>query len=55
MDFVVEDPAGHCVGIEVKASRSLNDKHFSGLRDLELEAGGRPLAAAWCCMAAVSR
>lgn len=41
VDFVIEDPAGRCVGIEVKASSSLSDKHFNGLRDLEAGLGKR--------------
>ncbi|MGQ0619688.1 MAG: ATP-binding protein [Panacagrimonas sp.] len=41
VDFVIEDAAGRCVGIEVKASSSLGDKHFNGLRDLEAGLGKR--------------
>lgn len=44
VDFVIEDAAGRCVGIEVKATKSLGEKHFSGLRDLQ-EAAGRK----FCC------
>lgn len=41
VDFVIEDPRGQCVGIEVKSTRSLSDKHFNGLRDLEAGLGKR--------------
>jgi len=44
VDFVLEDMAGRCVGIEVKATKSLGEKHFSGLRDLQ-EASGKK----FCC------
>lgn len=39
VDFVIENARGQCVGIEVKASRTLSDKHFNGLRDLETALG----------------
>lgn len=41
VDFVVENAAGDCVGIEVKASQSLGERHFSGLKDLESVLGKR--------------
>lgn len=39
VDFVIEDSAGRCAGIEIKATRSLSAKHFNGLRDLEAGLG----------------
>ncbi|MFT4045593.1 MAG: ATP-binding protein [Solimonas sp.] len=39
VDFVIEDAAGHCIGIEVKATKSLGEKHFSGLRDMHSTLG----------------
>lgn len=44
VDFVLEDTAGRCVGIEVKATKSLGEKHFSGLRDLQAASGKK-----FCC------
>lgn len=41
VDFVIENARGQCVGIEVKATRSLGEKHFNGLRDLEAGLGSR--------------
>lgn len=41
VDFVVEDRAGRCVGIEAKATRSLGEKHFKGLKDLHAGLGDR--------------
>lgn len=41
VDFVIETAAGDCVGIEVKATASLGERHFSGLRDLEAGLGKR--------------
>lgn len=41
VDFVIEDAAGRVAAVEVKATRSLGDKHFNGLRDLEAALGGR--------------
>lgn len=39
VDFVLEDAAGRCVGIEVKATKTLGEKHFSGLRDMQAALG----------------
>ena len=44
VDFVIEDAAGRCIAIEVKASTSLGDKHFGGLKDLQAALGER-----FCC------
>ena len=41
VDFVIEDRAGRCVGIEVKAGRSLGERDFSGLRGLRDALGAR--------------
>lgn len=41
VDFVIEDAAGRCIAIEVKATKSLGDKHFSGLKDLHAALGQR--------------
>lgn len=41
VDFVIEDAAGRVAALEVKATRSLGDKHFNGLRDLEAALGER--------------
>jgi len=41
VDFVIEDAAGRVAAVEVKATRSLGDKHFNGLRDLEAALGER--------------
>lgn len=41
VDFVIEDTAGNVVGVEVKANRSLGERHFAGLRDLEAALGKR--------------
>lgn len=41
VDFVIEDARGQCVGIEVKATRSLGEKRFAGLRDLQAGLGER--------------
>ena len=41
VDIVLEDRAGEVVGIEVKASASVRDRSFAGLRDLEDAAGGQ--------------
>lgn len=41
VDFVIEDARGRCIGIEVKATRSLGEKHFSGLKDLQAGLGER--------------
>ena len=41
VDFVIEDSAGRCIAIEVKATKSLGDKHFSGLKDLQAALGQR--------------
>lgn len=41
VDFVIENAAGACVGIEVKATSSLGERHFSGLRDMEAALGKR--------------
>ncbi len=41
VDFVIEDAAGRCIGIEVKATKSLGNKHFSGLKDLQAALGER--------------
>lgn len=41
VDFVIEDTAGRCVGIEVKAAASVGERHFSGLRDIETALGKR--------------
>ncbi|MBS0457295.1 MAG: ATP-binding protein [Proteobacteria bacterium] len=41
VDFVIEDAAGRCVGIEVKATRSLGAKHFAGLKDMQAGLGER--------------
>lgn len=41
VDFVIEDTAGRCIAIEVKATKSLGDKHFSGLKDLQAALGQR--------------
>lgn len=46
VDFVLEDAAGRVAGVEVKATRSLGDKHFSGLRDVEAALGERFLCGA---------
>lgn len=39
VDFVIENAAGQCVGIEVKATKALGEKHYSGLRDLQSSIG----------------
>ncbi|MHB1124680.1 MAG: ATP-binding protein [Ramlibacter sp.] len=44
VDFVIEDAAGRVAAVEVKATRSLGDRHFNGLRDLEAALGRR-----FCC------
>ena len=41
VDFIIEDAAGNVAGIEVKANRSLGQRHFSGLHDLEAAVGKR--------------
>lgn len=41
VDFVLEDPRGRVVGIEVKASATLRRGDFSGLRKLEAAAGDK--------------
>ena len=41
VDFVIEDAAGRCVAIEVKATTSLGEKHFNGLHDLQAALGER--------------
>lgn len=41
VDFMIEDARGDCIGIEVKATRSLGEKHFSGLKDLQAGLGAR--------------
>jgi hypothetical protein len=41
VDLVLEDPAGNMVGIEVKASATLNGSEFKGLRSLAELAGKR--------------
>ncbi len=41
VDFVIEDTAGQIAGVEVKATRTLGDKHFNGLRDLQEGLGER--------------
>lgn len=41
VDIVIEDARGRCVGIEVKATRSLGEKHFSGLKDMQAGLGDR--------------
>ena len=39
VDFVIEDPAGHVVGVEVKAAASLSMGDLSGLKKLSTLAG----------------
>ena len=39
VDFVLEDPAGRLVGIEVKASATLDAKDFRGLKELASAVG----------------
>lgn len=46
VDFVIEDAAGRVAAVEVKATRSVGDKHFSGLRDLQAALGDRFLCGA---------
>ncbi|MEJ8836195.1 ATP-binding protein [Ramlibacter sp. AN1133] len=41
VDFVIEDAAGRVAAVEVKATRSLGDRHLNGLRDLETALGKR--------------
>lgn len=41
VDFVIEDVRGCCVAIEAKATRSLGEKHFKGLQDLQAGLGER--------------
>lgn len=41
VDFVIEDNAGRVAGVEVKATRTLGEKHFNGLRDLQEGLGER--------------
>ncbi|MDB5967582.1 MAG: hypothetical protein JWQ90_32 [Hydrocarboniphaga sp.] len=41
VDIVIENAAGDCVGIEVKASSSLGERHFNGLKDLQAALGAR--------------
>ncbi|HET8747802.1 MAG TPA: ATP-binding protein [Ramlibacter sp.] len=41
VDFVLEDAAGRVAAVEVKATRSLGDRHFGGLRDLQAGLGDR--------------
>src|SRR5665213_150 len=41
VDLVLEDPAGRVVGIEVKASASIDARHFKGLHALAAAAGKR--------------
>lgn len=41
VDFVIEDARGRCVGVEIKATRSLGEKHFSGLKDMQTGLGER--------------
>ncbi len=41
VDLVLEDRAGRIVGIEVKASATLDNNHFKGLRALAEAAGER--------------
>lgn len=41
VDFVLEDAAGKVVGIEVKATSSLGDRQWSGLKDLAQAAADR--------------
>jgi predicted AAA+ superfamily ATPase len=41
VDLVLEDRAGRIVGIEIKASASINANHFKGLRALAQAAGKR--------------
>ncbi|MGA2232606.1 MAG: ATP-binding protein [Tepidisphaeraceae bacterium] len=41
VDLVLEDPAGRIVGIEVKATATLNAGHFKGLKALAETAGDR--------------
>jgi predicted AAA+ superfamily ATPase len=41
VDVVLEDPSGRIVGVEVKATSSVNAGHFNGLRALADAAGNR--------------
>jgi len=41
VDFVLENPVGDIVGIEVKAGATVDDRDFSGLRALAALAGRR--------------
>lgn len=41
VDFIIEDAAGRVVAIEVKASRSLTERHFSPMKDLQGALGDR--------------
>lgn len=41
VDFVIEKANRDCVGIEVKATQSLGDRHFAGLRDMQAALGKR--------------
>jgi predicted AAA+ superfamily ATPase len=40
-DFVLEDAAGHLVGIEVKAGVTVTERDFRGLEALAADAGKR--------------
>lgn len=39
VDFVIEDARGNIAAVEVKATRSVGEKHFNGLRDLAAAVG----------------
>ena len=41
VDVVLEDRAGSVVGVEVKATRAVSERTFTGLRDLAQAAGDR--------------
>lgn len=44
VDFFIEDPAGHVVGVEVKAAASLGMSDLSGLKKLSTLAGKKFIA-----------
>jgi uncharacterized protein len=41
VDFLLEDPAGRCVGVEVKAGSNVGERDFRGLRELRQTLGER--------------
>jgi predicted AAA+ superfamily ATPase len=41
VDFIIEDAGGRCIAIEVKATRSLSEKHFAPMKDLQAALGER--------------